>query len=379
MKSSLYRWLLAAACVFAACGTASPQAFVHALPGYQYEFPRDHFNHPDYQTEWWYYTGNLRAKDGHRFGFELTFFREGNTRGLDTSPWALHDLYMAHLAVSDVSGKQYYSTERLNRAGPGIAGIDAAEQTVWNGNWQTTIAPDTHRLRGIADHFSLDLRAVPQKGPVIHGENGVSQKSADNASHYISFTRMATTGTLQLNGRQFAVEGDAWMDHEFFTNAPASEEKPGTAARGAATVGPEVGWDWLSLQLADDTELMLYRLRHKDGSVDPYSSGSYIDRQGKVTHLALSDFTMTSTGTPWKSGATAAAYPLSWTVAVPRLQLQLQITTPLANQEFVSRFGPSYWEGAIDITGQRAGAAVHGTGYLEMTGYAGRAKPLVSR
>ncbi len=364
MRTRLHLWLLAATCLLAVCGTASPQAFVRAQPGYRYKFPRDHFNHPEYQTEWWYYTGNLRAKDGHRFGFELTFFREGNTRNATTSSWALRDIYMAHLALSDVSGHRYYSMERLNRAGPGVAGVDASAQTVWNGNWQTVITPDAHHLRGIGDHFSLDLRAAPQKGPVIHGENGVSQKSVDDASHYISFTRMATTGTVELNGMQFAVGGDAWMDHEFFTNA---------------AMRTEVGWDWLSIQLDDNTELMLYRLRHKDGSVEPFSSGSYIGREGKITHLALADFTMTPGGTTWKSSATAATYPLAWTVTIPKLQLELQIAPSLDSQEFVSRFGPSYWEGAIDITGRHGTAGIRGSGYLEMTGYAARAMPMVTR
>lgn len=364
MKSRLRRWLLFAVSVLCVSAAAAAQNFVHAQPGYQYQFPRDHFSHPDYQTEWWYYTGNLRAKDGHRYGFELTFFREGNTRGTQTSQWALNDIYMAHLALSDISGHHYYATERLNRAGPGIAGADAATRTVWNGNWQTVIAPDAHHLRGVGENFSLDLSAIPQKNPAIHGEDGISRKSATDASHYISFTHMAATGTVQLNGATVAVQGDAWMDHEFFTNASG---------------GTEVGWDWLSIQLEDGTELMLYRLRHKDGSVDPFSSGSYIPRDGKIVHLALSDFTLKPAETTWKSTTTSATYPLAWTVSIPRLQLELTTATQLQTQEFASRFGPSYWEGAIDITGHHGGAAVHGSGYLEMTGYDQRTKPMVSR
>ncbi len=363
MKTKLFGLLLAVS-AFALSGTASPQEFVPALAGYHYEFPRDHFDHPDYQTEWWYYTGNLRATNGHRFGFELTFFREGATRGASTSPWALHNIYMAHLALSDVSGHHYYATERLNRAGPGIAGVDASAKTVWNGNWQTMIAPSVHQLRGIGGNFSLDLRIAPRKGPVIQGNNGVSQKSVDEASHYVSFTRMAAAGTISLKGEAFTVEGDAWMDHEFFTNAASSAE---------------VGWDWLSIQLDNDTELMLYRLRHKDGNVDPFSSGSYIDREGKVLHLDLSDYAMTPVATLWKSATTAASYPLAWKVTIPKLQLELEVTTPLENQEFVSRFGPSYWEGAIDIHGHRGMSLINGSGYLEMTGYAGRTKPFLAR
>ncbi len=352
MRTKLLCLLLAVLCI-----PIRAQEYVPALPGYHYEFPRDHFSHPEYQTEWWYYTGNLRAKDGHHFGFELTFFRQGVSRTPNPSPWYVHDLYMAHLALSDISGGHYYATERLNRAGPGIAGVNAASELVWNGNWQTKIGEKAHELRGIGDHFSVDLRVAPQKPPVIHGTDGVSQKAAGagHASHYISFTRMTSAGTVELNGTTYQVDGDTWMDHEFFSDSMNGEE---------------VGWDWLSVQLEDNTELMLYRLRHRDGSVDPYSSGTYVDSQGKALHLTLADFSMTQTGATYKGQKTGAIYPVAWSVTVPALKLQIDITTPLKDQEFVSRFGPSYWEGAIDVTGRHGENAVRGTGYLEMTGYA---------
>ncbi|MGI4830411.1 MAG: lipocalin-like domain-containing protein [Janthinobacterium lividum] len=351
--------------LFALCTGACAQNYSPALPGYHYEFPRDHFNHPEYQTEWWYYTGNVRGKDGHRFGFELTFFRQGISRDANSSPWYVHDLYMAHLALTDVNGGRYYATERLNRAGPGIAGVDAVSGTVWNGNWQTRIGEGAHELRGIGENFSLELHVTPQKQPVIQGTNGVSQKAegVGNASHYISFTRMKTAGTIELNGTQFAVDGDTWMDHEFFSDSINDDE---------------VGWDWLSVQLDDNSELMLYRLRHKDGSVDPYSSGTFVDREGKAVHLALRDFTMTQKGATWKSQQTGAQYPIAWSVTVPQLKLQIEISTPLKSQEFVSRVGPSYWEGTIDIIGRREDKAVHGAGYLEMTGYSESNKPIFS-
>jgi len=334
------------------------QGYVAALPGYHYDFPRDHFNHPAYQTEWWYYTGNLRAKDGHRFGFELTFFRQGISRAASSSPWSVRDLYMAHLALSDVSGGRYYQMERLNRAGPGIAGVDPVSGLVWNGNWQSRIGAHSHHLRGIGEDFSFELDAIPQKPPVVQGVNGVSQKAEGigHASHYISFTRMKSSGRIELNGITYQVDGDAWMDHEFFSESMNSDE---------------VGWDWLSVQLENNTELMLYRLRHKDGSVDPYSSGTYVDSQGTPLHLTLGDFVMTPSGEIYTSSKTGSTYPVAWTVTVPRLKLRLDIGTLLKNQEFKSRFGPSYWEGAIDVKGNCNGQAVNGAGYLEMTGYSG--------
>ena len=186
----------------------APPTLPIALPGYHYEFPRDHFNHPEFQTEWWYYTGNLHAADGRRFGFELTFFRQGVDRSATqpASVWDVRDVWMAHLALSDIDGHRFFHTERLNRAGPGLAGADLDQARVWNGNWQAQWhARDARRnCSAVADSFSFDLSLHSEKPPVIHGENGVSQKSrgAGHASHYISFTRLATRGTIVLDGKQ---------------------------------------------------------------------------------------------------------------------------------------------------------------------------------
>ncbi len=335
-----------------------------ALPGYHYEFPRDHFDHPDYQTEWWYYTGNLKSSDGHRFGFELTFFRQGVTRENSSSTWQVHDLYMAHLALSDLTGKRFYHTERINRAGPGLAGVDEATRMIWNGNWQVELGNEQHVLRAVNQSFNLQLALKPAKPPVIHGRDGVSQKAEGHghASHYISFTRLQTSGSIELNGKSYRVEGASWMDHEFFSNAMGSTES---------------GWDWLSLQFDDSTELMLYRLRHQDGSVDPYSSGTFVDASGKSSFLSSQEFTMVPGAEMWASSQTKAKYPTRWQVIVPSLQLRVDVSTPLESQELASEIGPSYWEGSIEISGERAGKPLHGLGYLEMTGYDAK-RPLSS-
>jgi predicted secreted hydrolase len=333
------------------------QTYQPALPGYHYEFPRDDFNHPEYQTEWWYYTGNLKSSSGHRFGFELTFFRQGVSRGAEKTTWQMNDLYMAHLALSDISGKHFYHTERVNRAGPGIAGIDQSTGLIWNGNWKAQLTSKQHLLHAMEDRFAINLALIAAKPPVIQGKDGVSQKAAGagHASHYISITRLLTSGSIQLDGTTYQVEGTSWMDHEFFSEAMASNE---------------TGWDWLSVQLEDRTELMLYRLRHKDGSVDPYSSGTYIDAQGKSVYLSSSDFKMIPAGADWTSAKSKSSYPLKWQVAVPSIALQLEVTTPLSDQELAVKIGPTYWEGAIDVVGKRNATPERGVGYLEMTGYA---------
>jgi len=330
-----------------------------ARPGYRYEFPRDHFNHPEYQTEWWYYTGNLKAADGHRFGFELTFFRQGVNRDAAQGAWAVRDLYFAHFALSDLDGGRFYHTERFNREGPGIAGASLEQQRIWNGNWQVEWHGDRQQLRGLAEQFGVELTLEPRKPPVVHGENGVSLKAAGegHASHYISFTRLAASGTVALNGKTHATEGSAWMDHEFFTNSLGAEE---------------AGWDWLSMQFNDNTEVMLYRLRHKDGSVDPYSSGTYVDADGHTTHLTLQDFTMRPVAAAsWTSSESGATYPVAWEVAIPRYGIEVRVRTSLSSQELTGRTkdSPNYWEGAVELKGSRSGQPLHGVGYLELTGY----------
>lgn len=355
MKSSA---LLGLWCLLCAYSVAAQGPYKLALPGYHFEFPRDYFNHPEFQTEWWYYTGNVTASDGHHFGFELTFFRVGVNPQSSGHTWDLHDLYLAHLALSDLDGKRFYHLERVNRAGPGIAGVDARDQRIWNGNWQVTWRGDDQLLDCVDLQFSFSLSLHPQKPPIIHGQDGVSQKAEGpgHASYYFSLTRLQTQGTVQLQGKTFAVSGLAWMDHEFFTNQLAHDQ---------------IGWDWFSLQLSDNTELMLYRLRRAGGSIDPYSSGTYIDATGHCIHLREQDFSLDPENNAWRSDVTGALYPLHWRISVPTLELALQATTPLNSQELSgqSQLIPNYWEGAIQLNGTRARASVTGVGYLEMTGY----------
>lgn len=335
MKSSLV--------VFLALSQLFGASYRVALPGYHYEFPRDHFNHPDFQTEWWYYTGNLATSGGRHFGFELTFFRVGVDRSAQpASVWDVRDVWMAHLALSDLDGGHFLYTERLNRSGAGIAGADLKQALVWNGNWRAKWSNDfkSQTLTAVDDKFSFRLLLRTEKPPVIHGRNGISQKSEGkgHASHYISFTRLITSGTLVFDGKNFAVNGLSWMDHEFFTEQLAPEQS---------------GWDWFSLQFDDETELMLFRLRREDGSADNFSAGTYVDRQGRTTALTHSDFSAIP-GKQWKQ------YPVEWKLRVPSLGIDVSITTRLTNQELTGTV--SYWEGAIEISGTRKGL-----GYLEMT------------
>jgi predicted secreted hydrolase len=316
-----------------------------ALPGYSYQFPRDHFAHQDFRTEWWYYTGNVTGPGGERYGFELVFFRQGEPHDAqDKSAWAVHDLYLAHAALTDARGKRFLYAERLNREGPGIAGATFERRRIWNGNWSAQWNGDNQTLDALTPDFRFHLELTPEKPLVIHGENGVSQKAegAGHASHYVSFTRLAVTGTIDTR----KVAGTAWMDHEWFTEQLAPDE---------------VGWDWFSIQLEDHTELMLFDLRRKDGSIDPYSSGTFVDARGAAHHLKHEDFTLHPLSWHGK-------YPVSWRIRVPSLNIELTEKPVLDDQTLHSKQGgTNYWEGAVDYSGTHKGV-----GYLEMTGYEGQ-------
>src|SRR5579871_3021615 len=366
MRSSVIAWVATLLLMMQPELTLATQAtsdsqYSVALPGYRYEFPRDHFDHPDYQTEWWYYTGNVKSSDGRHFGFELTFFRQGVNRDAKTSTWDVRDLYLAHLALSDLDGGQFYHAERTNRAGPGSAGVSSTDARIWNGNWQIQWNGDEQTLAAVDARFELHLTLRSEKAPVIQGDNGVSQKAAGagHASHYISLTRLATSGSIELNGKEFRVTGIAWMDHEFFTHQLEKDQ---------------IGWDWFSAQLDDNSELMLFRIRRKDGSVDPFSAATFVDAHGQSSHLRSTEFSLQPLGESWKSPVTNATYPVQWRIVVPRFGLELEVRTPLSSQELTGgaangTLTPSYWEGAVTYEGTRSGSRMSGVGYVEMTGY----------
>jgi predicted secreted hydrolase len=336
-----------AAVLMAATLMASGPDWREAVPGYRYQFPRDHFEHQDFRTEWWYYTGNLADAHGKRFGFELVFFRQGQNRSIDNqSVWAVKDLYLAHAALTDIDGRHFSYDERPNREGPGIAGASFTQERIWNGNWQAKWNGESQTLDAITTTFRFHLDLKPQKPFVINGENGLSQKAEGQgrASYYVSFPLLSVTGKITTAGGTHDVTGRAWMDHEWFTEQLASDQ---------------VGWDWFSIQLDNNTELMLFELRKQDGSIDPYSSGTYVDAKGQAHHLKRADFTL-------EPMAKWGKYPIAWKIRVPSLNIELTSKAALDNQELRSPTGPNYWEGAVTYEGTQ-----RGVGYLEMTGYDG--------
>jgi predicted secreted hydrolase len=337
-----------------------PSGFARADSIREYALPADHGPHFDYQTEWWYYTGNLVAGDGRRFGFQLTFFRRGLLPGPppDGPGLATTQVYFAHLALTDVAAGTHVFAERWARGAAELAGARGDPFAVWLEDWRVeSTNADGSALRLAAREGSLglelDLRA--RKPLVRHGDRGLSPKSDEpgNASHYIGYTRLEARGRLATDGRELAVSGQAWFDHEWSTSA----------------LGPgAVGWDWFSLQLDDGHDLMYFQIRREDGGIEPVSGGTLVAPAGGSRRLPASEVSL-GVLSRWTSPRTGAVYPARWRIRVPGEGLDLVVVPWIAEQEMRTSF--VYWEGAVRVSGTREGEALSGHGYVELTGYAG--------
>lgn len=325
-----------------------------------FSFPLDYGSHPDFQTEWWYYTGNLQTKDGAHFGFELTFFRRALLPPADrptrTSDLAADQVYMAHFALTDVQANHFYFQEQFSRGAGGLAGATGQPSyKVWLNDWQVAQSANSiYHLTAASGDFAIDLTLNDLKGPILQGDRGYSQKGPGfgDASYYFSQTRLLSSGTVRVGGATSEVNGFSWMDHEYSTSALSAGQ---------------VGWNWFALQLDDGSELTVYTIRRSDGSIDPYSRGVIINQDGSIIALSAKDFTIASKAS-WKSPGSGAVYPAQWTVDVPRENLVLNVTPYIPDQELRVSF--TYWEGAVKVSGSRNGVQVSGSGYVELTGYA---------
>lgn len=341
--------------------TRTSEGWLKVVEPRPFEFPRDHAAHEDYRVEWWYYTGNVAAADGRRFGYELTFFRAGVDRQpQNPSRWTVRDLYIAHFAISDIRRGRFHFFERLRRRGVGWAGALADRHQVWIDEWQAGLEGDDHVLKAADEGFAIDLRLSPRKAPVLHGNAGLSQKgpSEGNASHYYSLTRLKTAGSITIDGKVLPVTGWSWMDHEFSSSFLEEGQQ---------------GWDWLSIQLDDGRELMIYQIRRSDGDADLHSSGTIVDEHGHTEPLRADEFRLIP-GRRWQSPQSRAQYPVEWTVRLPERNVELEVRAAFPQQEMntVATIGTPYWEGAVVVEGAWNGARTSGRGYLEMTGYQGR-------
>ena len=345
--------------------SSQSEAWRVAEPGWQYAFPRDHGSHREFKTEWWYATGNLTDEQGHEYGFQLTFFREGvqpGARPEGSSSFRVMELPFAHFAFTDVTGHSFRYFQETSRGAFGEAGFatptNSTGRIAWMNDWLLEQEGEGRfRLKATAGETregrGMDLTLTQDRPPLIHGQNGISPKSSTpgHASHYYSLTRLKASGTIEINGKRHPVSGLVWFDHEWATNSLEPDQS---------------GWDWSGLHLSNGDDLMLFRIRNKSGAT-VFLSGTLRDSQGKT--LPVNDLVMTPRGI-WKSPHTGGLYPAAWDLAIPSQNLTLSLMPKLADQELVlSPF--AYWEGAVMGEGRSHDQSITAEGYFEMTGYGG--------
>jgi predicted secreted hydrolase len=329
-----------------------------------FEFPLDYGPHPGYRNEWWYLTGNLQSRSGRRFGYELTLFRFSLVppdAPTAASAWSARDVFVGHFTVTDVSAGRFHVSERWSRGAAGLAGADTGARKVWLYDWtiRRRTSPSaaetgsTWQLQAKDGDLMLALSLTALKPPVLHGDRGLSQKSAreGNASWYYSLPRLRTSGRLHVDGQSHDVEGLSWIDREWSSSALGANQE---------------GWDWFSLQLGDGSDLMFYQLRNSDGRPDLHSAGTFMPASGDAAHL-VADAVSIEVLDYWDSPA-GGRYPIEWRLVVPGQQLNLHIRPVLKTQELSTWV--RYWEGAVDVSGIRGAEQISGRGYVEMTGYA---------
>lgn len=346
--------------VAAALSAADTAGFARAVEPRAFRFPEDHGPHPEFRTEWWYVTGNLADRAGRAFGFQWTVFRNALAPVAPerASAWGTSQAWMAHFAVSDIGGRRFHSFERWGRGALGLAGAGSHPFRVWLGPWELAAQGKEAfpaRLTASAGAAAIDLVLEPGKPPVLQGDRGLSQKGPEigNASYYYSLPRLPARGRIRVEDGWHEVSGEAWLDREWSTSALS---------------GDQVGWDWLALQLDSGSELMIYRLRHRDGSADPESRATWIAPDGTATTWPLAEIGFAATGR-FESPRSGARYPDRFRIEIAQRQVALDVRPALTDQELDVSF--RYWEGAVVVTGTQRGRAVGGKGYVELTGYTG--------
>ena len=362
--AALAGWLLVLSVARADSGPAQPtEQWQRAIEPWSWQFPRDHGAHPNFKTEWWYFTGNLKDGQQRPFGYQLTIFRQGIQfkPAQPDSKWAVRDFYFGHFTLSDLNADQFHVAERVSRGalGEAKAGIDRMDVALGPWTIQQDGAKEDYHLKANAPEMAIDFTERPLKPLILEGVAGLSRKAdgIGEASYYYSYPRLATSGSLSIAGKRFDVSGLSWFDHEFSTSSLGKDQ---------------VGWDWFCIQLENNEEIMLYAMRDKSGAMDPVSEGTWVKTDGTPERLLPGSFTIEKKGT-WQSPRSGANYPAGWHVVIPGHQADLTVSPAMADQELhLTKMGAlDYWEGACKVAGTIANAPVKGDGYTELTGYTG--------
>ncbi|MCS7198091.1 MAG: hypothetical protein NZ930_05380 [Candidatus Bipolaricaulota bacterium] len=301
--------------------------------------PKDEAPHSSFM-EWWYYTGHLKDERNDHFGFELVFFQV-----------RLNDnvyFYLAHFAITDESARRFVFADRqeIRSRQSSDMGFDLRV-----GEWRMSGMGGRDRLEADMGSYAIQLDLVDMKGPVFHNHTGYIGMTTGAGSYYYSRTRMEARGFLAKNNQKRAVHGIAWMDHQWGDFDPLV-----------------VGWDWFSLRLDPDIELMLFDIWDRRSRDKLYAHGSLVDGKGRLCVLHEGDFEIVAKGR-WESPHTGAVYPMPWEIRVPSFRLLLDVQPVLQDQEIYGAGPQRYWEGSSRVQGRAGELPVEGRAYVELVGY----------
>lgn len=335
------------------CSVSQAQDYLDITKDSKLQFPEDFFFKKDYRVQWWYFTGHLFDTDGREFGYELTFFTVNVQKRDYKSRFGVNRFYISHFAVSDVTGNRFLFSDKADTGVYDFAGAKGNRLAVWTGQNVLDGTAGKMHIKASDEDKAIDLQLIPVKPVVPNGENGYSRKSEESpliASLYFSYTNLETQGKLKMGNRVFKVKGKSWFDREMSSRGPGRRQ---------------AGWDWFAIQLDDRSEVMLYILRNRDGSIDRYSSGTFVYPDGKYRHLSNDDFSV-DIFARYASRRTGARYPSEWEIRIPSEKVVMRIIPLLEDQEVLAydSTGNYYWEGTCKVEG-----AVKGRAYVEMTGY----------
>ena len=324
----------------AACGgSATPAADTTSQP--LVFLPKDEGPH-DAGIEWWYFNGLLTDDRGREYSFHYVAF-QGEAAGAAV-PYLLQASLGDHAAGEHLTGERVL-LDTLDRNAVGV-------EVRVNG-WEMQGDGDVYGLKFDLAEYTLDLRAVSTKPPVLHEGVGLVSLGPAGDIFYYSRTRLDVTGTMAIAGEQRPVTGSAWMDHQW-----------------GDVIGQRVGWDWASVQLDDGSDLMAVMLWDPSDRTPLSGYGTLVSPDGSALTLKQDDVSISSDEI-WTSPATGIEYPSGWTLTVLSLDLSLELEPVLVDSEFAgSRYTPAaYWEGEVRVSGTRQGRSIGGRGFVELVGY----------
>ncbi len=314
-------------------------------------FPDDESVH-NHIIEWWYFNGHLKDERGNEYAFMNCLFRADvkKVKIPFFSKIPLKTIYFSHSLISDIKNKAFYhkisplsiiSDDSFSRPQLYINYINPEIRKSYTNCVIEKIGEDEYHVK----NENADLKLVSTKKPLLEGGKGFLDLNS-KTTYYYSLTNLKTEGQIKIKNRWINVTGKSWMDHQW-ANTGYSRDK----------------WDWFSIQLDDNTEIVC--CAYDDGKKKTYFADiSYPD--GRQEHYQSVEIIPAKI--QWKSLKSKAVYPLAWGIRLPAKSIDLNITARIENQEML--FGSiNYWEGPLTVCGYFGTKKVKGVGFMELVGY----------